>query len=60
MTNWADKARGVVKASHRLVLFGTESPHVVTLSQVLWARGMEAMVNLGFERIVDMVIEARG
>jgi len=49
VADWADQAEWVVKAPHWLVLFGTEAPHVSTLSEVLWARRMEVMVNLGFE-----------
>jgi len=49
VANWADQAKWVVKASHWLVLFGTETPRVATPSKVLWARRMEVMVNLGFE-----------
>ena len=45
VTNWADEAGGIVKASHRLILYGTESPHIVTPSKVMWARGMEVLAH---------------
>ena len=43
---WADQARWIVKASYRLVVFGAETPHITTLTKVLWARGVEIMANL--------------
>jgi len=46
MAYWADQARGIVKASYRLVVFGAETPHIATLAKVLWARGVEIMANL--------------
>jgi len=45
VANWADKTGGIVKASHRLIMFGTESPHIATLSKVIWVRGMEVLVH---------------
>ena len=45
VTNWADKTGGIVKASHRLIVFGTESPHIAALSKVMWARGMKVLVH---------------
>jgi len=46
MAYWADQARGIVKASYRLVVFGAETPHIATLAKVLWARGVEITAKL--------------
>jgi len=60
VTNCADETGGIVKTSHRLILFGTESPHIATLSKVMWARGIEVLVHRvgGVGRWKTVVINA--
>ena len=41
MADWADEARGVVKALHRLALCRAESPHITTATKVMWTRVVE-------------------
>jgi len=47
MAYWADQAIRIVKTSYRLVVFGTETPHIAALAEVLWTGRVEVLANLG-------------
>ena len=45
VTNRADEAGRIIKTSHRLILFCTESPYVSTSSKVMWTGGVEVLAH---------------
>jgi len=45
VADWANESGRIVKASHRLILCRTESPHISTLAKVVWVGGVEVFAH---------------
>ena len=45
VADWANKAGRIVEASHRLILYRTESPHISTPTEVMRGGGVEEFAH---------------